>query len=185
MSFLCVTSCLVRSALFSLTKLLAARGKNRTDAETIAAECSVPWRSAPLQQAVWTVRLDHLGTEWKLALLRGYPQCDLIQCALAVTLSKAACITLTLCLINRIFTWSTKSLTINYRSSKNPAHLYSVYVTAVSLRQCAHSFCIKLICVFLFWCPLVMSVWNNTGAGLRKSHENSLHSNSSGGSSCI
>ncbi len=68
MPFLCVTSCLVRSALFSLTKSLAACGKNRTDAEMIAAE----HEPAVTQQTVWTVGSDDMGAKWKVALLRGY-----------------------------------------------------------------------------------------------------------------
>ncbi len=71
---------LLSSPLFSLTKSLAAHGKNRTDADTIAAE-----RFTLPQQAVWTVRLDYMGAEWKLDLSRSYSRHDRIQCVLAVT----------------------------------------------------------------------------------------------------
>ncbi len=74
--FLSSTIC---SALFSLTKSLAARGKNRTEAETIVAERSAMLHSATPQQAMWTVRLDYMGTEWRLAPLHGTSRHDRIQ----------------------------------------------------------------------------------------------------------
>ncbi len=58
MPFLCVTSCLVQSAQFSLTQSFVARRKNRTEAEMIAPEREA---ATVLQQAVWRVRSDYMG----------------------------------------------------------------------------------------------------------------------------